>query len=69
MVDPLQVATPEGVVPDAPEDYLDNGAAQGQDAEDLARRAARRHSGWVPSSSNGDEVTTIWVRGKNGNRQ
>lgn len=42
-------------MPDAPEDYLDNGA--GQDTEELERRAARRHSGWVPSTSNGAEVT------------
>lgn len=71
-IDPcLQVATPEGVVRDSSDG--DDGNANGNvnddsssdedgdglDPVEQARRAARRHCGWVPSTSNGVEVNVV----------
>lgn len=67
----LKVATPEGVVRDSSEgddgNVNDDRASSsdddddGLDALEQARRAARRHCGWVPSTSNGVEVRCIDV--------
>ncbi|CAM9195150.1 unnamed protein product [Ectocarpus fasciculatus] len=62
----LQVATPEGVVRDSSSEYgetvdvygssSDDSDGDNEDEIEQARRAARRHCGWVPSTSNGEEV-------------
>lgn len=49
------MATPEGVVRDDSGGELENGDMV--DAQELQRRAALRHCGWVPSSFNGVEVS------------
>jgi len=58
------VATPEGVVRDASDgedvgtdSSSDEDEDKGLDAVELAKRAASRHCGWVPSTSNGIEVS------------
>ncbi|CBN80124.1 hypothetical protein Esi_0031_0133 [Ectocarpus siliculosus] len=62
----LQVATPEGVVRDSSSEYGETVDVYGSSSDDSdwdnedeleqARRGARRHCGWVPSTSNGEEV-------------
>eukprot|EP00903_Cladosiphon_okamuranus_P021614 g19873.t1 len=62
----LQVATPEGVVRDSSDgddgnvndDTSSDEDEEGRDPLEQARRAAKRHCGWVPSTSNGVEVVT-----------
>lgn len=62
----LKVATPEGVVRDSSDGDDGNGNViddsssdedeNGLDPLEQARQAAKRHCGWVPSTSNGVEV-------------
>lgn len=68
MTNLFQVATPEGVVRDSSD--VDDGSDSGdssnggdgsEDAAERARRAATRHCGWVPSTSNGVEASFLRV--------
>lgn len=62
----FKVATPEGVVRDSSDgddgNSIDASSSSsdddgdGLDTPEQARRAAQRHCGWVPSTSNGVEV-------------
>lgn len=62
------MATPEGVVRDSSDgedgnvndDTSSDEDDQGLDPLEQARRAAKRHCGWVPSSSNGVEVRRVY---------
>lgn len=62
------MATPEGVVRDASDgddvgadSSSDEDGDESLDAVELAKRAASRHCGWVPSTSNGIEVSKAAV--------